>query len=67
MLFFFEFLPEKNHTDKKQIHTAPDHLIFLDDLPCFFHTGAPVYIIKNQNGIIVDMVEEEPKIIQRGL
>jgi len=53
MLFFPEFLPEKNNTDKEKIDSAADRWIFFNGFPCLLHFFAPVDIIKNQHRVFV--------------
>ena len=67
MLFFPEFLPEKNDPDKKKINGAANRRMLFNCLPCLFHFPAPVYIIKNKNRIIGSLLQQLVEITQRGL
>ena len=53
MLFFPEFVPEKNNTDKEKIDAAMDRWMFLNGFPGLLHFPAPVYIIENKDGLII--------------
>ena len=53
MLLLFELVAEKNDAHKEKINgTANSNMVF-DVIPGLFHLAAPVYIIKNKNGITV--------------
>ena len=53
MLLLFEFLPEKNNTDKEKINRTSDYRMSFNVLPGLLHSFTPVNIIKNKNGICI--------------
>jgi hypothetical protein len=67
MLFFPEFLPEKNDPDKEKVNAAADRWMIFNGLPGLFHFPAPVYVIEDQDGIIIYFCQQLLKISFSGL
>ena len=67
MLFFPELFTEENKPKKKNIHRALHGRMLPDLLPCPFHSGTPVNIIKHQNGVIVQHWQQLLKVVDCGL
>lgn len=64
MLHFFKFLPEEYEPQEKDIDGAANLRMLLYGSPGLFHAGAPVYVVKNQYGVVVRPGKELLKIVQ---
>ncbi len=64
MLFFPEFMAEKNNPEKKQINGNPYPVVVFDLFPCFFHPFAPVNIIKDDNRFSMGFIKHLPEILK---
>ena len=67
MLFFPEFLPEKNDPGKEKVDAAADQWMFFYGFPGLFHFPAPMDIVKDKDRIVIYFWQQLLEIVFSGL